>query len=104
MTSTTGQTIACTVEGADKLPDGLGGEQGVCAAIAEAAIPAARKAGVAPAAVSVSVRVKSRSQISAVVTAAGRPRPEQTVASSDRVLNSAAIRMLARAVATSISS
>ena len=103
MTATSGASIRCAVAGAENLPAELGGEQGVCAAIAVAAAPALGKANIAPYAVSVAVTVKSESRISAVPSVNGKALTEQNVATSDRALNANAIRMLADAIASAIS-
>ena len=85
----------CRVVGGAKLPAGLGGEQGICAAIAEAvAAEAPRK----PA--SIEVRVLSASALAARIrTADGRDLPEQRMATMDRTLTKASIQRFAKAIA-----
>lgn len=99
MTSTSAQGISCSVEGEDKLPPGIGGEQGVCGAIARAALPALQRSGIAPASVAVTVKVTSESTITAVASVNGRALAEQKLGISDRPLNARAVEMLATAVA-----
>lgn len=103
MTSTGGNDIRCTVEGGDKLPPGLGGGEAICRAISRAALPALQRAGIAPSAVAVAVRVKSDSRMSAVASVNDKPLAEQNVATSDRALNAGAVTMLADAVAAELS-
>jgi hypothetical protein len=102
MNSATGSRISCTVEGAEKLPSEIGGEEAVCAALERAAAATLRQAGVAPSALSVSVNVRSAYRISAVASLDGKTIPEQQVGISDRELNARAIDMLAQAVAAEL--
>lgn len=103
MSSTSTGQLRCVVQGEDLLPPELGGQAAVCSAIQQAATPVLQRAGIAPAAVSVSVQVTSQSTISATASVGGTSRPEQHVATSDRLLNPGAIDMLARAVASDLS-
>ena len=103
MAGTSAQSIHCTVAGADKLPADIGGEKGVCSAIAAATASVLGQSGISPGTVTVAVAVKSESRISAVASVGGKALAEQNVATSDRALNANAIRMLANAVANSIS-
>ena len=99
MTSTTAQGISCSVEGGEKLPPDIGGEDGVCETIGSAALPALQSAGIAPTSLAVAVRVTSEHQMSATASVNGRALAEQKVGISDRPLNERAVQMLAAAVA-----
>ena len=99
MTSTSPQAISCSVEGKDKLPPEIGGEEGICTAIGSAALPALQSAGIAPASFAVAVSVTSEHGMSATASVNGRALPEQKVGISDRPLNARAVQMLAAAVA-----
>ena len=103
MSSTSTEQLRCVVQGVEKLPPELGGEAAVCSAIERAAAPELLRAGIAPAAVSVSVQVLSQHRISAIATVDGRSLPEQHVARSDRPLNTRTIDMLAEGVALELS-
>ncbi len=102
MASTSPQKISCAVQGEDKLPPGLGGQAEVCSAVARAALPALERAGIAPAALAVTVKVTSGHSLSAVAVVNGRALPEQKVGVSDRALNARAVEMLAAALAGEI--
>lgn len=104
MNNTAGETIRCSVIGAEKLPSEVGGADAVCSALAAAAVPAARSAGISESALSVTVTVSSPSVATAVATVGTVALPEQTVGVSDRDLSKSAIEMLARALASQISS
>lgn len=103
MTANSHEDLRCTVQGVQKLPQGLGGQPAVCSVIANAVLPALARAGISSSAVTVAVEVKSESRISAIAEINGRPLPEQNVAVSDRALNAGAIRMLADGLATQLS-
>ena len=98
-----GNAALCSVEFAGKLPAGLT-ENAVCEAINQAAGPALKRAGLAPAALSVKVRVESESKVVATATLGGKALPEHRVATSDSALNTSAIQMLARAIAAEVAS
>jgi hypothetical protein len=102
MNSTPSQSFRCVVEGAERLPPGLGGGDAVCSAVAKAATPVLERNGVDAGAVSVVITVQSASAISAATSVAGKSLPEQKVAISDRSLNPRAIDMLANAVAAEL--
>lgn len=102
MSSTSAEQLRCIVQGEEKLPAEVGGEAAVCSAIERAAAPALQSAGLSPAAVSISVEVKSQYRISAVPAVGGRSLPEQHVGISDRPLNARAIDMLANAIAAEL--
>jgi len=95
--------VHCSVEFAGKLPAGLT-ENAVCEAIRQTAAPALESARLAPASLSVKVRVESDSKVVATATLAGKALPEHRVAISDRALNVSAIQMLARAIAAEVAS
>jgi len=102
MTSTSTDDLRCIVEGEEKLPDNIGAET-ICSAIRRAAAPVLQGGAVAPAAVSVSVHVRSASGLSATPTVGGKTLRERRVAISDRALNARTVEMLANAVADEIS-
>jgi hypothetical protein len=98
MKTMSGDAARCHVVGGGKLPPGLGGEQAICAAVAEAvAAEAPHKAS------SVEVRVLSSSSLAATIrTADGRILPEQRMATMDRMLTKGAIQRFARAIAAEL--
>ena len=85
----------CTVSGAEKLLDGIGGADAICSAIHEA--DRRRAAGVDYA---VEVRVEAASMLSARITLNdGRTLPEQKLVVSDRSLNAGSIERFAASIA-----
>lgn len=103
MNSAPNRTIRCSVEGAEQLPQELGGEGDICSTMEAAALPALRDAGIAASTVVILVKVKSPYRISAIAESNGTSLGEQKVGISDRPLNKSAIEMLARAVAGQLS-
>lgn len=93
--------VQCSVAHAEKLPSNLS-ESAICAAIGQAAAPVLDRASLAHEALAVRVSVESDSKLVASATLAGKPLPEQRVATSDRALNAGAVAMLARAIAAEI--
>ena len=96
-------TIRCSVEQAGKLPPTITATT-VCDAIGKAALPALERAGMPPAALSVTVRVESDRKIVAAASLHGKPLPEHRIGISDRALNAHAVDMLAAAIAADIAS
>jgi hypothetical protein len=91
--------VQCTVQGTEKLPQELGGAEGICRAIDEAVASTSGQGGY-PAGTSVVVQVRSSNLLAATVTEpTGRRLPEIEVSISDRVLNRHAVRSLAEQVA-----
>lgn len=94
-----GSSLKCTVEGAAKLPAELGSDEAICAPIARAVQDAAKGAGLAPAAVSVRVRVLSADTLEATTMVNGTALPAQKLRSSDRAVTRGSIERFAGAVA-----
>lgn len=103
MSSTSIEQLRCIVRGQEKLAPELGGEAAICSAIRRTAAPVLQKAGIAPAAVSISVEVRSQYTISAVASVGSITLPAQYVAASDRPLQARSIEMLAEGVALELS-
>ena len=99
MNSISTDGLRCVVHGEEKLPAEIGGEPAICAAIADAALPALRRAGISPQSIAVTVTIGSPFLMSAVASVDDRTLPEQKVGISDRQLNALAVQMLADAVA-----
>lgn len=102
MTSTSPEQLRCVVEGGEMLPPEIGADE-ICSAIRLASEPVLSSAAISPAAVSVSVKVRSASAISATASFGGRQLRERNVATSNRPLTARAVDMLAKAVAEELS-
>jgi hypothetical protein len=88
----------CQVVGGEKLPDGSGGPDALCAAIEKAA--SAHAPGLA---YKVEVRVLSGSRLSGTVTtAAGERLPDQQFAIADRTLTRISFDQFAEAIAAQL--
>ncbi len=98
MTRGTESDIRCTVSGSANLPPEIS-DRSLCDAISHAAAPVLAETGVSPGAVTVAIEVKSPSRMGAVVSLGKESSPQQQVASSDRPINSGAVKMLADALA-----
>lgn len=94
MSDSTGKLNHCRVIDGEKLPRELGGEQALCAAIAQALQPDVANGA------AIEVSVISPYLLSATVTLAdGRRLPAIKVGSSDRTLSRRAVQMLADSIA-----
>lgn len=102
MTSTPSEQLRCIVQGADKLPEGIGAET-ICTAIRRATEPVLQRHGLSPDSVAVSVEVRSESGFSATPSVGGTALRERHVVTSNRPLTQSAVDMLARAVAAELS-
>jgi hypothetical protein len=99
MNSPPGSDAHCTVKGSEKLPDGLGGAEGICRAV-DQAVASTTGLGGYPAGTAVAVEVRSPNAMAATVTdSSGRALPQIEVTISDRSLNRHAIGSLAQQVA-----
>jgi hypothetical protein len=103
MTPPTSGSIRCSVEGAERLPEGIT-DKTICDAVRGSAEPALQQGGFARDSLSVVVTVASATKLVAAAQLAGKPLPEHRVAISDRTLNAQAVAMLANAIAAEIAS
>jgi hypothetical protein len=98
MTPARSPALPCTVTNAARLPNALGGEDGLCEEFRRAA------ADRLPAGSSVELRVVSDFHLTAVLTLAeGRTLPPVTASASDRQLSAKSIQLLADAIAAQVS-
>ena len=94
------QAPRCTVSGAEKLLDGIGGADAICSAIQQADRRSAAGGDYA-----VEVRVESASRLSARIRLNdGRTLPEQKLVVSDRQLNAGSIERFAASIAETAAS